>query len=382
MRDVLKAVLPLVIALRCFAGDDAIVCRQYKAIPVVLAPGQSATLSGELCATEDEIHDGSTIQLLIHGATYNHRYWDFGRVDDIEYSYARDVAAHGFPTFAIDLPGSGTSSHPRSSQLDVQTVADVVHQIVEGLRDGSIDGVPFGKVILVGHSLGSTVVWQEAISHGDVDGVIVTGAAHSLTARFGQLAQTDFYPAIQDQKFAGSGLDSGYLTTVPDTRATLFYTEPNADPAVIKEDELRKDVVPGTLLATGAPLALSTATLAIHVPVLTILGSNDLPTCGANPQGVMFDCSSGAVVAQQDAPFYSPEARLHACVVPNSGHDISLAVNHDLQVADVVAWSRAFVGQKCFRDRRDFNESERGVPWNDTLPWNCGGAPVDQSGNK
>ncbi|MBV9265672.1 MAG: alpha/beta fold hydrolase, partial [Acidobacteriaceae bacterium] len=237
MKEVLKAVLPLVFALRCFGGDDAVICRHYKAIPVALAPGQSATVSGELCATEDELHDGSTIQLLIHGATYNHRYWDFGRVDDIEYSCAREVAAHGFPTFAIDLPGSGTSSHPPSDELNVQTVADVVHQIVERLRDGSIAGVPFGKVILVGHSLGSTVVWQEAISYGDVDGVIVTGAAHSLTARFGELAHADFYPAIKDPKFASSGLDSGYLTTLPRTRATLFYSEPNADPAVIKEDE-------------------------------------------------------------------------------------------------------------------------------------------------
>ncbi|MBV9269150.1 MAG: alpha/beta fold hydrolase [Acidobacteriaceae bacterium] len=274
MKEVLKTVLPLVFALRCFAADDAVVCRNYHSIPVQLASGQSASINGELCATEDELLDGSTVQFLIHGATYNHTYWDFGTAGGTEYSYARDVAAHGFATFATDLPGSGTSSHPPSDELTVQTVADVVHQIVERLRDGSIAGVPFGKVIIVGHSLGSTVVWQEAISYGDVDGMIVTGAAHSLTARFGQLAQTDFYPAAKDPKFAGSSLDSGYLTTVPNTRAALFYSEPNADPAVIRQDEARKDVVPGALLATGAPLALSTASLAIHVPVLTILGSN------------------------------------------------------------------------------------------------------------
>ena len=274
MKEVLRTVLPLVFALRCFAGSDAVVCWNYHALPVTLGSGQSATIRGELCTIEDELRDGSTIQLLIHGATYNHSYWDFGTVPGTEYSYARDVAAHGIPTFAIDLPGSGTSSHPPSEQLTVQTVAGVVHQIVQGLRSGSIAGFAFGKVILVGHSLGSTVVWQEAISYGDVDGMIVTGAAHSLTARFGQLAQTDFYPAAKDPKFAGSSLDSGYLTTVPNTRAALFYSEPNADPAVIRQDEARKDVVPGALLATGAPLALSTASLAIHVPVLTILGSN------------------------------------------------------------------------------------------------------------
>jgi hypothetical protein len=40
---------------------------------------------------------------VIHGAPCNHNYWDFGTVDEARYSYARDVAARGFPTFAIDL---------------------------------------------------------------------------------------------------------------------------------------------------------------------------------------------------------------------------------------------------------------------------------------
>jgi hypothetical protein len=42
---------------------------------------------------------------VIHGATCNHDYWNSGTVDEARYSYARDVAARGFPTFAIDLPG-------------------------------------------------------------------------------------------------------------------------------------------------------------------------------------------------------------------------------------------------------------------------------------
>jgi len=381
MKRVLLGVLSLFFAITSFAAEDAVGCRQYDAIPVALAPGQPAryTVSGELCATEDELSPETTVQVLVHGATYNRDYWDFGKVDGTEYSYAREVAAHGFPTFAIDLPGSGNSSHPPSDQLTVRAVAHVIHEIVQGLRSGAITGVPFGKVITVGHSLGSTVVWQEAISYGDVDGVIVTGAAHSLTARFLQLAGTSFYPAAKDPKFASRGLDAGYLTTVPGTRITLFHSLPDADPAVIKSDEARKDVVPGTLLATGAPLATTNATLAIHVPILTILGSNDVPTCGANPQGASFDCSSGAVVAEEDAPFYSPEARIHACVVPGAGHDISFAVNHQLQVADAVAWSHAFVGQRHFDERSDFNDrhgfdqSDRGLPWNDGLPWNCGG---------
>jgi len=113
----------------------------------------------------------------------------------------------------------------------------------------------------------------------------------------------------------------------------------------------------------------------IKVPVLTILGGNDATSCGPSSQGGNFDCSSGAIVATQEAPFYSPEARIHACVVPASGHDLSLAANHGLPTAEAVAWSIAFVGQLDIGEtRRPYgsNENEQGLPWNDALPWNCG----------
>jgi pimeloyl-ACP methyl ester carboxylesterase len=286
---------------------------------------------------------GATVQLLIPGATYNYEYWDFGKVGGNEYSYARQVAARGFPTFAIDPLGSGSSSHPPSDQLTIQAVAFVAHQIVQGLRTGSVAGIQFGKVITVGHSLGSVVVWEEAINYGDVDGIIVTGAAHSLATRFGTVPS--FYPAANDSTFAGMGLDGGYLTTLPNVRVNLFYASPDDDPAVVASDEARKDLVSGTELNTALPIVTTTATRAIHVPVLTLLGSNDLPTCGPSTTGGNFDCSSASAIVAQETPFYSPGAKVHACLIPGAGHDLSLARNHRLQVQDAVAWSVALVGQ-------------------------------------
>jgi pimeloyl-ACP methyl ester carboxylesterase len=323
---------------------NQVTCRQAAAIPVAIAPGQPAryTISGELCATVLALRTGTTVQVLVHGAAYTHAYWDFGTVDGVEYSYAREVAARGISTFAFDLLGSGSSSHPASKLLTAQAEAYVAHQIIQKLRGGSIAGVPFRKVIIVGHSLGSTVVWQEAISYGDVDGVIVTGAAHAITTRFQAFAATAFYPATHDPGFAGSRLDPGYLTTAPHARAA-FYSSPDEDPAVLASDEARKDVVPATELGTGVGLVTSKATLAIHVPVLDILGSNDMPTCGATPHGGHFDCSSGAAVVTQEAPYYSPQAQLQACVIPGAGHDLSLALNQQIQVDDTVLWSYAYV---------------------------------------
>jgi hypothetical protein len=118
----------------------------------------------------------------------------------------------------------------------------------------------------------------------------------------------------------------------------------------------------------------STATLAITVPVLDIVGSNDFTTCGLSSKNVIFDCSSGAKVATQEVPFYSSAARIHACVIPASGHAVNLAVNHRLPAADAVAWSFAFVGQSSLKHIQTIDGSNRALPWNDNLPWNCGAA--------
>jgi len=119
------------------------------------------------------------------------------------------------------------------------------------------------------------------------------------------LTANALYPAIKDPKFAASGLDPGYLTTVPGTRAKLFYSEPDFDPVT------------------------------------------------------------------QESPFYSPEARIHACIIPGSGHDLSLAVNHQLQIADAVAWSSSLVGQLRLAAMERVDENGIWLPWNSGLPWNC-----------
>jgi pimeloyl-ACP methyl ester carboxylesterase len=90
--------------------------------------------------------------------------------------------------------------------------------------------VQFGKVIVVGHSLGSVVAWQEAITYGDVDGLIVTGAAHSLSSRFQAASTTGLHRASNDPAFAARGLDAGYLTTTPGVRASLFYEDQRTIP--------------------------------------------------------------------------------------------------------------------------------------------------------
>jgi pimeloyl-ACP methyl ester carboxylesterase len=296
-------------------------------------------LVGVLWAQGQQLCDGRTIQVLLHGSTYNRRYWDFGVTNGVRYSYAQNVASAGFPTFNIDRLGAGDSTRPLSSLITMRVAGHVVHTIVAGLRDGSIAGVRFGRVITVGHSWGSIVAWREAVDYGDVDGLIITGTMH-------EPAGTDewtpnVHPTSQDPQLRGLGLDDGYVTTRPGSREYLFYHTPNADPAVIASDEAGKDVYPDAGEGAGGfEMLFGAETRAIQAPVLVIMGARD-----SQLMGKTCDCSSGAAIAQAEAPYYSREARVEGCAVPHAGHSISLHRNHRVQEHVAVAWARRMVGQ-------------------------------------
>jgi hypothetical protein len=324
----------------------AVRCRA-ETVPVNLAAGQPARdhVWGLLCATRRELAAGTTVQLLVPGATYNHSYWEFGTVDGRRYDYARTMAAAGFPTFDMDVIGTGHSSHPVSTDLTFATTAYVNHEVVQALLHGGAGGARFGRVIEVGHSYGSYLVWEEAGTYHDVAGVIVTGLTHYPIADPDAVLGSAFYPAIDDPKFAGSGLDPGYLTTVPGDRLKLFYTTADSDPAVVAADEAGKDVVSGTGLSQALAGAAGISGH-ITVPVLIIMGADDALSCGPITPTENIDCGSPTALIAAEAPLYQEAPSVHACSVPGSGHSVALALNHGLENRDALAWSRAFVGQR------------------------------------
>ena len=350
-------------------GGEQVTCRRADLL-VSLAPHQPASYSvtGELCATSRELRRGAAVQLLIHDATYSREYWDFGRIDGVPQSYARGAAAAGIATFAFDELGAGGSSHPASTLITVDAAAHVAHQVVQALRHGEIGGTRFRKIIAVGHSLGSVVVWDEAINYADVDGVIVTATAHSLSTRFQDAEASAFHRAATDPRYITTGLDQGYLTMSAAERARWFSA------AFTSADDVREDVVAATELDTARPFITSAATRAIRVPVLVILGSADATICGPNVRGQYFDCSNATAVARQEAPFYSQAARLHACVIPDAGHDLNTTLNHELQLADTVAWSGVFVDRSLLGRRQRSHGRSGSLQGNEDLPANCGSA--------
>src|SRR5689334_22005511 len=81
----------------------------------------------------------STVQVLVHGITYDHSYWDIPDPDGGDrYSYEAAAAKAGYATLAIDRIGAGRSSHPSSYQVDINSNAATVRAVIHALRSGKI----------------------------------------------------------------------------------------------------------------------------------------------------------------------------------------------------------------------------------------------------
>ena len=317
-------------------------CSDHTLAVRITDPGPAdQTMWGQLCYRGDR--EPATVQLLVHGATYNHLYWNFPYGNGY-YSYVDAATAAGYATFDIDRIGDGNSSRPPSSGLDLNAGAVAVHDAATALRAGAVDGHQFRHVIMVGHSLGSIEAWVEAARYHDVDALIITGALHVLTPSAPALVQNDFYPAADDPACAAAGLDPGYFTTRPGTRESLFYDPATTDPAVVAADEANKDTntlaeLAGTLSLLSEPPAQQPS-YQLTVPVLVVVGADDNLFCA----GVTaYNCASPASVRSYESQYYPPAAHLKVVVIPDTGHDLALSTTAPLTDAVMTGWALSVV---------------------------------------
>ncbi|WP_370947866.1 alpha/beta hydrolase [Amycolatopsis sp. cg5] len=316
------------------AADAAPTSCQDHSVPVQLGL-LPQTMHGTLCVPAG----ATTVQVLVHGGTYSGYYWDFPAQPET-YSYRRAANERGYATFTIDRIGYGQSSRPLSALLTGIGHAATVHQVIQKLRAGTIGGISFSKVLLAGHSLGSGTSILEAATYHDVDGVLLTGVTHHVSASaLLDIFTTGVYPAALDPKF---GLAyEGYYTTVPGRRGGLFYG-PDDDPAVIALDEQLKEPVSLTEVGDLTTLAFTAPTsVNITAPVLIANGTEDALFC----QGLLAsNCASAANLKAQEAPYFAPEACLRTYVLPGAGHNIGLTPQARTFQAAALDWADVFVG--------------------------------------
>jgi pimeloyl-ACP methyl ester carboxylesterase len=298
-------------------------CRDVH-IPVSLAPGgaRNQSVYGELCVPAKS--HPRVIQVLVHGTTYDHNYWDLPGFGG-RYSYVKHTVARGYAALAIDRVGVGRSSHPLSALITVDADAETLHQVLQAVRSTGFPGGAYSRVALVSHSFGTEISELELSRYHDADGFIATGWLAGLpkpVSTAGLLARS--YSAFLDPAFAGRGLDPGYLTTRPGTRAFL-YQEGTYDPAVLaKDEELKQTYTSGELATFTRPLLLEHITEQITGPVLLVLGEYDVFFCGL----LAVDCSTGGSVRRTEAPYWKSASSLQAYVQQGAGHDISLSYNN------------------------------------------------------
>ncbi|MDC0721244.1 alpha/beta hydrolase [Nannocystis bainbridge] len=278
-------------------------------------------------------HD-RTLQVVLHGGTYDSEYWDGPRINGERYSYADYMTARCYAVLALDMLGAGASSAPPGDLADLAESASALEQVLTRVRSFGLFGDPvFDKVALVGHSMGTITSVYALGSYGPIaDALVATGWAHAPR----------IIP-IDPEAFA-EPLQQPYVAFSPPVRELLFYYPPTADPDVIAYDNanmvsglprgLLLDVLDMmTALAIGDPEAIVGLSRVdqVEVPVLSQLGEHDL--------------IASASVAAEEAAFYSGAPAVTVQVLPDIGHDFNLHLNREVGWAQIDAWLAATLGQ-------------------------------------
>ncbi|WP_214366493.1 alpha/beta fold hydrolase [Pseudonocardia sp. H11422] len=272
-----------------------------------------------------------TVQVLVHGITYDHRYWNIADPDDPEgdrYSWEAAAAKAGYATAAIDRIGNGGSTRPVSAAVNIDSNATTVHQVIQALREGRVEApeksTAFDKVVLVGHSYGSMTSFMEASRYQDVDALILTGVSHNIhETTTAASIESHHYPAVLDPQFAGTALDPGYVTSLPGARYGQYYAPgTDVDPRIIERDEATKGTFSQTELA-NYPVIFRTP-LDVRAPVFLLNGSLDGIFCSQAPLDLGAPCHSAEALVENERPWFGPNVpSIDAHITPDTGHDLN-----------------------------------------------------------
>jgi pimeloyl-ACP methyl ester carboxylesterase len=278
-------------------------------------------------------YENRPLQVLVHGATYNHAYWDFPAVNGEGYSYARYMAARKHVVLAVDLPGAGESDKPSGPALGLADTGSAVHQVVEAMRSGANPVAHrFSPIVLVGHSAGSIAATYAQANWHPADALVITASRH-LVGDVLNLPVTQFIlPLLIQLVTAFQGVP--YFSLPSDNRTALFYYPPAADPDVIALDNATADQwTNGQLLTTFFAFLnpLIDQVGQVTGPVLIQLGTDDVLFPAALPE-------------VERALWISTAPEIQT--LTGIGHDFNLHLNHADGWRGIDAW----IGQHVSRN--------------------------------
>jgi len=305
--------MTLALVVLASAANAASVKVERVAFPVTLSNGFSTSIVGYFYHHGGNRH--RTIQVLVHGGTYDHQYWDFPTINGNSYSYARYMVAQGYSVLALDMLGSGESHRPNGDFLTVDELARSLHQVMQHLRNATA-GVkhPAEKLVLVGHSIGASAsIVAQALYH-DADALITTGLGHV----YHEIPLRDLLPHLAQFE---------YFPLPAPVRGFLFYSAPHADPDVIAHDLANCSglISRGQLFTIFTTLfdPVASRTTSVTGPVLVQLGEHD----------VLFPSS---LAGGEAAAWPSADVTIQA--LSDVGHDFNTHFDRQTGWAQIDAW--------------------------------------------
>jgi hypothetical protein len=292
--------------------------------PVTLSDGHVYQVAGFLYH-EGPLHQ-KAVQVVVHGGTYDHKYWDIDDLNGVRYSYARYMAHRGHVVLAIDQMGTGASSRPDGDWLTLDDTARALHQVVGSLRaHHNPTGRAFRQVALVGHSNGSLTSIYESGTYHDADALVTTAWLHSP------------HPLPFDPNFVLGQLTAPYIPagTFPEPFiAATFYHLPTTDPAMIHYDytHLQADQSRRQFLdLLGAALDPSQSrSVSVTLPVLTQLGD--------------FDALAPSGYGASEASYYPNAQSFTVQHLSDIGHDVNAHQNHLQSWVGIDHWLERTLG--------------------------------------
>ena len=268
------------------------------------------------------------LQVVVHGATYNHRYWDFQFQNGTDYSYARYMAhpTRRFAVLAVDQLAAGESCRPSNGLLvTLDETASALNQVLDQLRSGqNATEHAFPQIALVGHSAGSiNATYVQARWH-PADALVVTAARHftSLPPSFGIQLVLPYVPVL------GS---SPFFTLDSTLRAALFYYPPAADPNVIWADNASADQW------TGGQVTSTFAAFLYPLGSLVPLDWVDQVTGNVLIQLGEFDALFPAGSPEQEAALW-PNAAVKIQQLRGIGHNFNLHLTRHRSWEGIAEW--------------------------------------------
>lgn len=248
-----------------------------------------------------------TIQLLVHGASYDRRVWSgYGFGDN--YNWQKKAAARGYHTLAIDRLGHGRDKQRLDPINVVQGVLEVeiLHQIILALRKN------FSRVVLVGHSYGSILGTALVGKYpNDVDAFVATG--YSSSANFTVLDLLELAPAAHvSPRF--SRLPLGYLAGKSMSGRAEAYYGGFVNERIPEYDFWHQDTV---TVGENCQSGLVGPAIGFTKPVLAVVGEYDKLFCN----GELSSCDDKLKLTGETL---FPNASYQSYVALKAGHNFML----------------------------------------------------------